>query len=474
MELELVGRTYERKLLNQALQSKKPELIVMFGRRRIGKTFLIRQTLEKDILFEITGIYNVPLREQLANFHIKLSVLNPKLVAPTSWIEAFHNLELTVLKSRSKQKKVIFIDEFPWFDTARSNFLPAFENFWNGFVSKRPDLLVIICGSAASYMIKKIVKNKGGLHNRLTERIRLNPFTLNETEKLLVKNGVKLTKYDITQLYMCMGGVPYYLEKVLQGESVAQSIDRLCFSKNGFLKSEFNNLFASLFNQYENHESVIRALSKTKSGLTRTQLLRKTKSISGGAFTKVLNELTEAGFIEKTTPFKQIKDATYRIIDEYSLFYLKFIENTSAKEGNTWLNMFQKQSYKSWSGISFEAVCLKHIPQIKEALKITGVNSSSSTWAERNSTKNAQIDLLINRDDNVINVCEIKFYNSEFTIDKKYSSELKHKLHSFQENTGTSKNLFLTIISTYGVKRNAYSTEILQNVVTLPQLFKHL
>ncbi|MFK7756683.1 MAG: ATP-binding protein [Flavobacteriales bacterium] len=474
MELELVGRIHERKLLNQALQSKKPELIVMYGRRRIGKTFLIRQTLKKDIFFEITGIYNVPLKDQLANFHLKLSGLNPKLSPPNSWIEAFHNLELTVLKSRSKRKKVIFIDEFPWLDTPRSNFLPAFENFWNGFVSKRSDMLVIICGSAASYMIKKIVKNKGGLHNRLTERIRLNPFTLHETERLLVKNGVRLTKYDITQLYMCMGGVPYYLEKITPGESVAQTIDRLCFSDNGFLRLEFDNLFASLFDQYENHESIIRALSKAKSGLTRTALLAKTDSISGGAFTKVLNELTEAGFIEKTTPFKRIKDATYRIIDEYSLFYLKYIEHTSAARGNSWISMAQKQSYKSWSGISFEAVCLKHIPQIKEALKITGVNSNSSTWSARNQTKNAQIDLLIDRDDNVINVCEIKFYNSQFSIDKKYGLELKNKLNSFREQTSTNKSLFLTIISTYGVKPNAHSTEIVQNEVTLEHLFKKL
>ncbi|MCF8298471.1 MAG: ATP-binding protein, partial [Saprospiraceae bacterium] len=458
------------------LNSNKAELIAVYGRRRIGKTFLVRSVYEKHIQFEFSGIYNISLKQQLNNFHLKFSDKyfdenNKKNKKPNSWFDAFHQLSKYIDKIKTKKKKVIFIDEFPWLDTRKSKFLAAFENFWNSYAAKRDDLIVVICGSAASYMVKNIIKNKGGLHNRITEKIQLKPFSLAETKKLLKYNNIRFTNYDIIQLYMLMGGIPFYLEKIRAGESVAQAVDRLCFSKDGFLRTEFDNVFASLFEQYDNHEAVIRTLAKVRKGLTRTELLEKSKIKSGGTSTKTLLELEESGFIEKYTPYKGIKDSLYRLTDEYSMFYIKYIEGTKPAQANAWMKLQTQQSYKIWSGFSFETICIKHIEQIKIALQIAGINAVHGSWIYKSSSDGAQIDLLIDRDDNVINLCEMKFYNTEFTIDKKYANEIANKKSVFTRSTKTTKSIFVTFISSYGLNANEYSRQHVQNDLTMEALF---
>lgn len=470
----LIGRKDEITILVNALKSNRPELIVVYGRRRIGKTYLIREVYKNHIQFDFSGIKKSSLQEQLKNFHLRLSAKKFNCNLPSDWIEAFHQLGQYVDKLNPKSKKVIFIDEFPWLDSRKSNFLPAFDNFWNGYASKRNDLVVVVCGSAASYMIKNIIKSKGGLHNRLTQTIQLSSFNLSETEQLLKHNKVKLARYDILQLYMAMGGVPHYLEKVQPGESVAQTLDRLCFNKNGFLRNEFNNVFASLFDQYENHEEIIRTLATVRKGLTRNEILSKIRIDTGGTLTKTLTDLEESGFIEKYTAYRGTKDSIYRLADEYSMFYIKFIERTKPASRGLWMKMQRQQPYKIWSGFSFETICIKHVEQIKEALKISGIHSTHGSWVERKSKHRAQIDLLIDRDDNVINLCEMKFYAVPFTIDKKYASEISKKVEVFCAQTKTKKSVFTTFITTFGITPNQYSRQIIQNELTVDDLFKDL
>jgi len=467
----IIGRKSEKLILSDALKSVRPELIVVYGRRRIGKTYLIRKAYQKHIQFEFSGIHKLPLKKQLKNFHLTLSSKAPNLNIPSDWIEAFHQLSQYLEKLRSKKKKVIFIDEFPWLDTRKSNFLPAFDHFWNSYASRREDLVVVICGSAASYMIKNIIKSKGGLHNRLTQKIRLTPFNLGETEQLLKYNKVKLSRYEIIQVYMALGGVPHYLEKILPGESVAQTLDRLCFHKDGFLRSEFNNVFASLFDQYDNHEAIIRTLATARKGMTRNTILSKSKIRSGGTLTKTLMELVESGFIENYTPYQGTKDSTFRLADEYSMFYIKYIEKTKPSSTAIWIKMQGQSSYTIWSGFSFETICIKHIEQIKEGLKIAGINTTHGSWIKKNAQHSAQIDLLIDRDDNVINLCEMKFYKTEYAIDKKYANELVKKVISFSSNTKTKKSIFTTFITSYGLIENQYSRQHVQNELTLQDLF---
>ncbi len=470
----VIGRKEEEVILQRALRTRRSELVVVYGRRRIGKTYLIRNLCSEHLCLEWSGMHRGAFGDQLKNFHKALSAKRKGVPLPEDWIEAFEQLGRYLNGLRSKKKKVIFIDEFPWLDGRRSRFLPAFSNFWNSYASKRDDLVVVICGSAASYMIDNVINDKGGLHNRITQRIHLRPFDLHETELLLRQNKVRLTRYDILQLYMAMGGVPYYLQMVEPGESVAQAIDRLCFDRNGFLRGEFGNVFASLFDQSQNHEAIVRALSKVRKGLTRTQVLAKSRLASGGTLTRTLNELEQSGFIEHYSPYKGSKDPLYRLTDEYALFYLKYIEGTRPAKRGVWAKLNGTPTHKAWAGFSFETICIKHVDRIKEGLKISGIRSVEGSWIGKGDGDGAQIDLLIDRDDNVINLCEMKFSTTPFRIDKKYAGELAKKVQAFTSSTRTRKSVFLTFITTYGTERNAYRDQLVQNELTMDSLFVDL
>jgi uncharacterized protein len=468
----IVGRKSEIEILETALRSRKSELIAVYGRRRVGKTFLIRETYKDHIRFEVTGIFNGSLNDQLANFvkeiNKKSKKVNKKLM-PKNWFEAFTLLESFLDKFKDRRKKVLFIDEFPWLATPRSRFLDSFGNFWNSYATKRRDLVVVVCGSAASYMVKEIIKNKGGLHNRITQKIRLLPFTLHETELFLKGRNLRFTQYDLLQLYMAMGGIPHYLEKLKKGDSVAQNIDRLCFDKDGALHDEFNHLFASLFDHPEAHMDIIKTLAKCRKGITRNLLISKCKISSGGYFSKIIGELTESGFVTlQTSMGKKTKDALYRLSDEYSLFYLTFIQPNKSQGKGTWHTLYSSHSYIAWSGFSFEALCLKHIWEIKKALGVQAIYSVNSSW----SNKHAQIDLVIDRADNIINICELKFSNAPFSISKGYYDNLKNKLNELKKETRTRKNVFFTMVTPFGVKPNAYSLEIMETEILMKSLFQ--
>lgn len=467
---DIIGRKHEIELLNDTLKSNKAELAVIYGRRRVGKTFLVREYYKKQIQFEVTGLYMGGLADQLENFTKELRKRgnNSALKTPKKWFEAFTLLEQHLDKQRSKKKKVIFIDEFPWIATQKSKFLMAFENFWNSYATKRNDLVVVICGSAASYMVQKIIKNKGGLHNRISQKIRLLPFNLHETDQFLKKRNIKYTHYDLLQLYMVMGGIPHYLEKVKKGDSIAQNIDRLCFGKDGVLADEFNQLFASLFDDSTKHLAIVIALAQVKKGITRKALLARSKLSSGGDFSVKLEELIESGFISEYAYYQnKAKQTLYRLSDEYSLFYLKFIRDSKSGGKGTWQKQYSTQSYTSWSGFSFETLCLKHSEQLKQGLGLDAINSSSRSWFN----ENAQIDLLIDRADNIINVCELKFSQTPFTITKSYHEKLRKKVNEFKAGTGTRKNVYLTMLTTFGVTENKYSIEIVENQLTMECLF---
>ncbi|MBI2259994.1 MAG: AAA family ATPase [Flavobacteriia bacterium] len=467
----IVGRKSEIAILSEVKKSNQSELIAVFGRRRVGKTYLIREYYKNDIIFEVSGLYQGTLKSQIENFtkEINQRQKHTKNSKVKKWMDAFNLLENYLDKLKGKKKKVVFIDEFPWMATNKSNFLTAFESFWNQYATKRVDLIIIICGSAASYMIKNILKNKGGLHNRITRKIRLLPFNLQETKAFLKKKSIEYTQYDVLQLYMAIGGVPHYLDKLEKGLSVAQNIDKLCFDKDGILNDEFNILFASLFENAQKHELIVKILANSKKGITRDQLLKKSGIPSGGDFTLKLNELIESGFVSEYSYFQNKKKLTlYRLSDEYTLFYLKFIRENKNNGLGTWQQLSLTRSFSSWSGFSFETICLKHIQQIKKALKIDAIYSNHQSWFN----ENAQIDLLIDRADNVINLCEIKFNTSPFIIDKNYYLNLKNKVTELQKDINSRKNIFIVMITTHGIKKNNYSNEIVSNDLNMNILFE--
>ncbi|CAN5659785.1 hypothetical protein BH11BAC5_BH11BAC5_31530 [soil metagenome] len=473
----IIGRKEERTFLNKVLNSAEPELVAVFGRRRVGKTFLIRNTFAAQLAFEFSGIHNASFDQQLENFTLAFSkVRKLKIARPASWISALSMLEDYLKPLVKKQRTVIFFDEFPWIGTPRSGFLQAFENFWNTWASRQKNLVVILCGSAAAWMIQKVINNRGGLHNRVTRKLRLLPFTLHETALYLNERKINLDQYQVLQIYMVMGGIPHYLKEIEKGESAIQAIDRTCFSKDGLLHEEFKNLFASLFDGAQYHILVIRALAKKGTGLNRNELIKACKLTSGGGTTQLLEELTQSGFITPYIPFdKTAKESIYRLTDEYAHFYLKFIEHSKFKGTGTWTRFSTGTSWQSWSGNAFESICIKHTPQIKKALGIEGVHTEISAWRyqSKKGEQGAQIDLLIDRHDNCINICEIKFSINPFIITKAYSMQLDNKVKIFRERTNTRKALFLTMVTTNGVKNSDNYTGLIQKEITMEALFKN-
>lgn len=470
----MVGRKEELSILKSLEQADESSFVAVYGRRRVGKTYLIRHAFEDKFTFYITGIGNIGLEAQLTNFYAGLVRTFPWIEdkkMPDNWFFMFQLL-ITALENCDDVQKVLFFDELPWLDEPKADFIPALEHFWNSWASARRDVILIVCGSAASWMVNNLINNRGGLHNRVTHRIRLDPFTLNECEAFLRQKKATYDRYQIVQLYMALGGIPFYLKAVNTGKSVAQNINDLCFSKKGILRLEFDNLYASLFKNAEKHISIIETLAKKAKGMERTELLKNAKLTDGGSASKILKELEESSFIQKYPAFgKSNRYVLYQLTDFYSLFYLKFIKNTSDLDKDFWLNALDNPEIRAWTGYAFEQVCLMHLDQIKQALGISGIQTRSSAWIGESNGQKAQVDLVIDRRDQVINLCEMKFSIHPFEIDKRYSEELQNKIGVFKTVTKTQKAIFLTLITTFGLHQNSRGSGLVQNELTMDVLF---
>jgi uncharacterized protein len=472
----IVGREQEISTLKSLLVSDEAEFVSIIGRRRVGKTFLVHAVYKDHFAFDMIGTQNGTLEAQLQNFADQFNFyaqpeypINP----PTKWAEAFRILRMYLQKQDLTEKKVLFFDELPWLSSQKSGFLEAFGYFWNSWASKQ-NLVLVICGSAASWMIQKVIHDKGGLYNRVTKRLNLSPFTLYETELYLQKRGLNLNRYQITELYLAIGGIPHYLKELKKGESVAQNIDRLCFDPNGILYDEFEQLYPSLFDHAENHIAVVRALATKPSGMTRKEIIDHTKRTNGGGLTQTIEELIHSGFVTEYPPFERLKRETlYRLTDEYSLFYVKFIEKMKKEGVGIWRNFEQTPTFRTWSGYAFEGICLKHLPEIKKALGILGIFSTAASFYQKGKEgmDGCQIDLLIDRNDNVINLCEIKWSISEYIITKSYAADLRKKIALFKHYSTTKKQVFFTFMSTYGLVQNEHSGGLVDNELTLNDLF---
>jgi AAA+ ATPase superfamily predicted ATPase len=470
--MEIVGRSAEQEALKQYVESENPEFVAVYGRRRVGKTFLIREYFNNNFTFYLTGLANANKQAQLRNFNAMINQYG-KTPYPlvNTWFDAFEQLIHLLKYAPAKGKKVIFLDELPWMDTPRSGFITALEHFWNGWASAKPDILLIVCGSATSWMINKLIRNHGGLHNRVTKQLILEPFTLGECEAFYHHKKIVMDRQQIVESYMILGGIPYYLSLIDKGLSLSQNIDKLFFVRTGMLRNEFASLYASLFRHSENHIRVVEALGEKIKGLTREEIIEVSK-LQGGGLSKTLEELEQCGFIRKYQAFdKTSKCMLYQLVDFYSLFYLNFIYRQKNNDPHFWANTNEHAKRRVWSGYAFEMVCLAHIDQIKRKLGISGVLTHIATWRSQHSIPGAQVDLLIERNDRIINLCEMKYAGGEFIIDRKYYENLRNKRETFIRETQTRKTVHLTLITTYGIKRNEYSGHI-QSEVTMNDLFQ--
>ena len=470
----LIGRNEERRELLELLEKDESQFCAVYGRRRVGKTYLIKETFENHFAFYHTGVANADKKEQLTEFRESLRRAGLKRCKmPRTWFEAFHLLE-AVLEQSPDRKKVVFLDELPWMDTPKSQFVSALEHFWNGWANMRNDIVLIVCGSATSWIIKKIIRDHGGLHNRLTDQIYLRPFCLGECEQYAQSLQISLTRKDLTEAYMILGGIPYYWSLLRRGESLSQNIDRLFFSENGRLSHEFEALYDSLFKKPTPYISIVTTLATKKAGMTRKELLENTGLDDNAVFIRTLEELEQCNFIRKYQILgKKQRDAIYQLMDNFTLFYFRYLTSNIKKDNHFWSNNLSSQLHSSWAGLAFERVCLWHLPQIKEALGIGGVVSTAQSWHTETTKEHdgAQIDLLIDRNDGVINLCEMKFSNDTYQIDSEEDKNLRRRKSVFQQVTKTRKAIHTTMITTYGVAHNAYWNNI-QSEVKMDDLFK--
>lgn len=472
--MRIIGRETERRELQRYLESNRSEFVVVSGRRRVGKTFLIREFFNNEFAFYATGVAGGSMADQIDAFNIMLQRAGSSGNAK-NWFEAFEQLKDLLESGSAKRdavsdKLVIFIDEMPWLDTSRSRFIPALELFWNSWASARDDILLIACGSATSWVINNLLKSTGGLHNRVTGRIHLDPFTLGECEKYMSENRIEFSRTDIIMSYMIFGGIPFYLSLMDSRLGLAQNVDRLCFDDRGQLHDEFDQLFHSLFKSADRHIEIVRVLSSRQEGLDRASLISSLSIADGGTLSTTLEELQQCGFIRRYKDFtKPKRGEIIQLIDPFTLFWLRFVEKST--DEHWWSSNLNSAKIRSWTGRAFELVCLLHVRQMLAALGIWGISTDVCSWRSTKSDPGVQIDLVLNRADRVINLCEMKFSAEPFEIDKSCYSNLQHKLTAFADETGTHYPLHLTMVSPEGVKHNKYSGMV-QSVINAEDLFK--
>lgn len=478
MYKDIVGRDKEKKKLDLIMQSGQSEFLAVYGRRRVGKTFLIRTYLKDHIVFDISGSKEGSKERQILNFFNEYTLRKNEekgMLIPMDWYGQFELLA-AYLKSlpKSDKKHVVFLDEMPWMDTPKSEFVSALDFFWNQHISKMNNILLIACGSASSWILKKLIRARGGLYNRVSHRMKLHPFTLNETKEYLLSKNIDLPDYQILELYMTMGGIPFYLKEIQGGKSSIQIIDEMCFADQGLLNQEYSQLYHSLFKNAEFHISIVEALGSSPQGLSRSKLKEKVK-ISEGMLNKTLEELIECDFISRYLPLQnKKKDTIYKLTDAYSLFYIKFIQSNKGGSGNQWEQLSKESTYRAWSGYAFENICMTHIDQIKKALGISGVFTKHSSWkyAGDETMPGTQIDMIIDRADNIIHLCEAKFTKEPFAITKDYSEKLRLKKSIFKQVTETKKGVFTTLLTTYPAIKNKYYMEEINNEISMEDLFE--
>lgn len=473
MARSIIGRKNEISQLQRIAKSDKAELVAIYGRRRIGKTYLVREFFEDKFDFYATGIFEGKKRDELDAFCDMLRQRSKKpLPKISTWMEAFTCLR-DYLSALKKKRIVVFLDELPWFDVPSGQFLKAFEWFWNSWGATRDNLKMIVCGSATTWMTDKFISGKGGLYNRTTERIYLAPFNLCETEALLKYNGINWSRAIILEAYMTFGGVPLYLSMLRKDLSLDANIDNLFFREGAPLRNEYNFLFRSLFKESEFYMKIIDTICKKNMGITRQEIVSQAKVGDNGNLTAALRNMIDCDFIRKYSGFgKKEREALFQLTDLSILFYKRFVENYNGKDEHHWTNTIDSPSRRAWTGIAFEQVCLLHIPQIKQALGISGVQTEVSSWryAGDEYTPGTQIDMLISRRDKVINLCEMKYSASKYEITSKYATELRERCSIFRSVTNTKNAIHLTLISPCGLKQNAHSS-VADQVVTLEQLF---
>ena len=470
--MNIIGRKNELQQLDEYMQSSRAEFIALYGRRRVGKTFLVEEYFNHQFAFNVSGVIDGSRAEQMEVFFLALQDIGYIGKRPNTWMEAFAILSSLLEKQLCEKRCVIFIDELPCFDTHKAGFIQAFGHFWNGWCQRHNEVMLVVCGSATTWMVKNLIDNHGGLHNRITHEMHLSPFTLHETEALLQRNGCQWDRLSVLQAYMMLGGIPYYLNLIRKGESVSQMADRLFFAENAEMYREYERLFASLFKAPAPYLEIMRVLSKCKQGASREEICKALNQHDNGHLTEYLTNLQKCDFVRyyyvRTKKVKK-NDGLYQLVDFFTIFHNTFLVRPINDE-QYWSHNLQPSVVNTWNGLAFERVCMAHIPQIKKALGIQQIGTQYYSWRSKEGESGAQIDLLIERADRVINLCEVKYSAYPYALDKTEAMKIRTRIGDFVAETGSKESIFATLITTYGLRKGEYNS-ILQSVVTLEDLF---
>jgi AAA+ ATPase superfamily predicted ATPase len=470
-----IAREKEAHILDRLWDSTEAELVALYGRRRVGKTFLVRSILGQRIpFFELTGVKDGSTRLQLDNFAKVLSrVFYPgiSVAPPKTWHQAFDMLVAAIDARPPDEKTTIFLDELPWLASPRSGLLQALDHAWNAELSRRPKVRLIACGSAASWMMKNVINAKGGLYNRVTRRVHLRPFSMLEAAAYLKSRGVRFTPMQMITTYLALGGVPYYLRLIEPELSAMQALHAVCLAPEAPLSDEFDRVFASLFEHDHEHQKIVKELAKHRYGVERKKLVKLLGKRSGGRLSNRMTELEASGFIRAFTPYgKDTRDTYYRLVDEFTLFCLRWMIPVTRKGGgytaSGWQSQIRQPSWHSWAGYAFEGVCLKHADVLQDLLAFSEVPSQVGTWRHvprgGRDGNGAQIDLLYDRDDGVLSLCEVKYRDGEYALDRGAARSLMHKLDVFQRRMKPRKRISLSLITSGSFRPNAWSQDLIE------------
>ena len=473
----IIGRSKETGQMAKYLQSRKAEFVALYGRRRVGKTFLVTTYFKNKFDFDVTGIIGGRKDEELTAFYTALQHYGYQGKKPKKWMEAFESLR-GLLEAKMKKRKgrrcVVFFDELPCFDTPKSGFVHALDYFWNSWASRQSGFFLIVCGSATSWIVRNVIDNHGGLHGRITREMHLKPFTLKETELFLKKQKSKWKRLSTLQAYMILGGIPYYLSMLDVSRSLTENVDQLFFSEDAELKKEYTRLYKSLFSHPERYMEVIKVLSDNKKGLTRKQIAEKLHVANNGHLSAVLEDLINCDFIRRyDVAGVRVKSngSIYQLMDFFTLFYLHFVDGKRRKDPHYWAKTLNTPQQNTWYGLAYERVCLAHIQQILNALHLDNILTECYSWRSRDAEDGAQIDLIIDRADDMLNICEVKYSRDKYVLSKAEYKKITNRVEAFGQETNTRKGIHVAVITTFGLSENEYS-EIVQNVVCLDDMFK--
>lgn len=480
----VIGREEELDTISRLYASERSEFLAIYGQRRVGKSFLIEEALGNKITFSAVGLYQKIDKDspekvesyrqkQLAHFYNSLREYGlPKEgnLAPTSWMEALELLK-KLLKSKRAKRKVVFIDELPWLAGPQSaELLEELGHFWNSWAGMRKDIFLIVCGSATSWMVDNVLRDYGGLYGRITERIFLKPFTLAECERYWNKRGFHLSRFEIALTYMVIGGVPFYMDSIRPDRTMADNINAIYFDKDK-ARQEFKDVYTSLYSSSETYIEVVRQLGKRFYGMTRDELLKAVEKKGGGTFTDILDNLIDSGIIRSYTLYGgPRKQTVYQLVDFFTLFYLRFVENT---DFTSWRSVQRSKPFYTWAGNTFELLVLEHMPKLADALRIKEYATPFSWRGKTPDGEGVQVNLIIPATtERADYICEMKFSEGKYTLSNDDAEEFARQIAalSISKIHKPTHSIYVALVTSLGVTDSKHRIHV-NELVTLDSLF---